>query len=132
MSRQRERDEFIARATKAGIGLDAARKLMRYGTTLQRLAEAQCNGDWPADNGIRETRECERCGTNWASELRAMRESGICPDCRTEDLARRACEGTGWRPVFNGDPRGAVLSIVPDAAKDEDVQSGRERGIYVP
>lgn len=129
MSRQREREEFIARTTKAGIDLDTARKLMRYRTTLQRLAVAQCTGDWPADNGERPTVECSRCGGYWHKS--AVRHD-LCPDCRTEDLAKRACTGTGWRPVFNGDPRCAVLRIVPETASTEDVQSGRERGIYVP
>lgn len=53
MSYTTERDEFISRATAEGLDLDTCRKLLRYATTLQRLAEAQCNGDWPY-NGDRD------------------------------------------------------------------------------
>ncbi len=57
MSRQNDRDQFIAEATQAGLHVSQARSLLRYAATLQRLAEAQCNGDWPADNGQRPTAE---------------------------------------------------------------------------
>ncbi len=54
MSRnQRDRDQFIAECTRAGIGVHLARLLLRKAATAQRLAEAQCNGDWPY-NGDRD------------------------------------------------------------------------------
>jgi len=51
----RDRDEFIVKMTKAGLDIEAIRALLRLATTIQRLAVAQCNGDYPADNGQRET-----------------------------------------------------------------------------
>ena len=66
MSYQKERDEFIAQASREGLDLKTCRKLLRYATTLQRLAEAQCNGDWPY-NGDRDRPSaldtpCTACG----------------------------------------------------------------------
>ena len=45
MSKQRNRDEFIAIATKEGIPVDVARKLLRYAATLHRLAELECSSE---------------------------------------------------------------------------------------
>ena len=45
MSKQRDRDEFIAIATKEGIPVDVARKLLRYAATLHRLAELECSSE---------------------------------------------------------------------------------------
>src|SRR3990167_3145761 len=53
MSYQHERDEFIGRASKEGLDLPTIRKVLMYASALQRLAVAQCNGDWPY-NGDRD------------------------------------------------------------------------------
>lgn len=53
MSYRNERDQFIATATREGLNMYVIERLLRYATTLQRLAEAQCNGDWPF-NGDRD------------------------------------------------------------------------------
>lgn len=110
MSRATDRENFIARMAKAGIRPDDSRKLLRYARTLHRLAEAQCNGDWPADNGERKVKECPRCEGLWAPSSFAR---GVCPDCRTEDLVRRVCAGyaNAIVPKFGGDPRGCVLKL---------------------
>jgi hypothetical protein len=145
MSYTRDRDEFISRMSRDGMPLDVITKLLRYASTLQRLAVAQCNGDWPADNGERKTKVCPNCEGLWAPVSFAR---GVCPDCRTEALVRAALgvvktadgdtvavrtEGRpAWQPVFGGDPRGAVLRLVPAGTSREDIDSGRERGIYVP
>lgn len=50
----------------AHVAADLGRKLMRHASTLQRLAVAQCNGDWPADNGQRKTAACPLCESSWA------------------------------------------------------------------
>lgn len=71
MSYHKHRQEFIARIavalapTPTHISAPIAERLMRYASTLQRLAVAQCNGDWPADNGQRLTKKCSLCGTSW-------------------------------------------------------------------
>lgn len=86
MSRQSDREQFIATMIQEGFTLDLARKLMRYAATLDRLAVARCNGDWPADNGERKVEACQ-------------------------SLVNRTLDGTGIKPQFHGDPRGPVLRL---------------------
>ena len=120
MSRQREREGFLAQLHAAGVSMDDGRKFLRYGTTLRRLAEAQCNGDWPADNGERkvvpcggETAEVEDvgCGLLWAPSV-LKGPSRQCPDCRTEALVRKLAQSYGLGVELQGDPRGAVLKLM--------------------
>jgi hypothetical protein len=158
-SYQHARDQFIATAAQQGLPLATITKLLRYATTLQRLAEAQCNGDWPADNGERKTVECSRCGSGWAPSsmvrdttapkiagfkhhgsatdlpmqtTRAKQYPRICKDCRTQDLVTALLQGTPFKPYFQGDPRGAVLQLMPLDASQDDMYCGRVRGVYVP
>lgn len=143
MSYSKERDEFIAIATQEGLSVETARKLLRYATTLHRLAEAQCNGDWPADNGERKVIFCTRCEGGFVRSVfkRAQehREEEwkdipkgyhvqICPDCRTAELVRVSLP-EGYKAIINGDPRGAVLKITVPSGRTNDC--GRE-GICVP
>lgn len=67
MSYQSEREDFITRLVTEGDVGDRilARQLMRRATTLHRLSEAQCNGDWPADNGERKVIPCPLCESCW-------------------------------------------------------------------
>lgn len=127
MSYQEERDRFIAEATKDGLDVWTARRLLSNATTLHRLAEAQCNGDWPADNGERKTEACSRCGGHWVPS--SLLKGKLCPDCRAEDRVK-AMLPPGWSPVFGGDPRGCVLVLSSPAHPWTD--DGRGRGIAVP
>lgn len=143
MSHQHDRDLFIREATLAGLALADTLKLMRYATTLQRLAEAQCNGDWPYDNGERKVTPCPQCeaGCVPSAFKTATYDNAasagtwtqkVCPDCYAQNKVIRLLAGSAYRPVFGGDPRGAVLRLVPVNTTHEDEQSGRVRGIYVP
>lgn len=135
MSYQRERDHFMARCQ---LSPETARALLRHATTLQRLAEAQCNGDWPADNGERKVEPCPLCEGLWvpsqiqggtaARLARQWRvehggakpgEARACPDCRTEARVHALLEGTQWQAWTRGDPRGYVLKLFPRAIKDD-------------
>lgn len=125
MTSRRHREDFIVRLARAGIHPDDARKLLRYARTLHRLAEAQCNGDWPADNRGRLVEPCAKCEGLWAPSV--LLKGRQCPDCRTEahvrtlcaDITRRLYPGR-WveeeelppvAPEFSGDPRGCVLKL---------------------
>lgn len=126
MSYQRERDVFIARCQ---LSPDTARALLRHATTMQRLAEAQCNGDWPCDNGERKVKPCPLCESLWvpsqiqggtAAKMAAKRHTmdaplpyRACPDCRTEARVHALLEGTQWQAWTQGDPRGYVLKLFP-------------------
>ena len=109
MSKQSERERFLIQASEAGLPYDVARKVLRYAATIQRLAEAQCNGDWPCDNGERKVKACPKCAGLWAPSV-FRRE--LCPDCRHENLMRVALLPYGLEPVFQGDPRGWCVRIL--------------------
>ena len=142
MSYQEERDRFMRETGAAGIDLGTARKLLRYATTLQRLAVAQCNGDWPAANGTWATVACPECESHFvAASFRRLtwpdglkrHQSAVCPDCYTAHRVRTLLP-EAWIAVFGGDPRGAVLTLYPRGTPAEDIDNGRarDRAIYVP
>ena len=64
MSYQHDRDQFLVQVGQ-DLGLDTATKLLRHATTLQRLAVAQCNGDYPCDNGERKVIPCPLCESQY-------------------------------------------------------------------
>lgn len=118
MSRQSERDLFIATWTKAGGSLRVARLLLRHAATAQRLAEAACSGYWPADNGERPVKTCPSCEGGWvASSFR----KGVCPSCRMDQIIEAVAAEDGFKVSVQGDPRGYVVKVaMPD---------GREAGV---
>ena len=138
MSAREERERFLLRATGAGLPYHALRALLRHAKTLQRLAEAQCNGDYPADNGQRETFVCPACEMGWApaSFKRApgsdRTSPPVCPDCRTQMHITALLLGSAFAPVFGGDPRGYVLKIRPLAVSERDAEQGHPDVIGVP
>ena len=125
MTYQRERDEFLNIIQSEGMDYTTATRMLRYASTLNRLATAMCNGDWPADNGERKTVVCTQCGCGWA---RSSFRKGVCPDCRTEQLVKDALP-QGYKAVFSGDPRGCVFKIQVPSGRTNDW--GKE-GICVP
>jgi hypothetical protein len=121
MSYQHEREQFIVRMTQEGLPLDVTRSLLRAATTLQRLAEAQCNGDWPADNGERKVFPCAQCEQQWVPSSLVK---GICQDCR---LVARVTKQMpeGWTVDTQGDPRGYVLRVIPPSYAERN--AGKDR-----
>lgn len=114
------RDEFMAATARAGLRIDQARQFMRYAATMQRYAEAQCNGDWPADNGERPVKECSRCARLWAPEV--LDKAGVCRDCRNDDRVKAALP-EGWTCEMQGDPRGYVLKLLTPEGREIGVPS---------
>jgi hypothetical protein len=151
MSRQQDRDHLVAQLARElpdrGLGevVELARTLLRAGATLQRLAEAQCNGDWPADNGERPVETCVRCEQGWVpSSMTRKRIAGVqrlakgsieytCQECRLQARITKLLAGYGMVPIFNGDPRGAVFLVIPPSYAERN--AGRAvhnlEGIYV-
>lgn len=151
----REREDFIAQMQAEGMPPEIARRILRHANTIQRLSAAECNGDYPCDNGERKVEWCARCEAGYvrssmvrdhtnpvldAKGLHAL----ICPNCRAQDLIAQWCNkstvsagGTLWKeagfppfvPVFSGDPRGACVKLRVPSGKTDDL--ARE-GICVP
>jgi hypothetical protein len=152
MSKASQRDEFLVAFVRdrvcqgdqpVHLAVADGRTMLRYAATLQRLAEAQCNGDWPADNGERRTVVCLGCEGGWAPvammrapELAKAEGTGTntkyCPDCRTAFRVKRLAAQYGYLARVGGDPRGYVVQLVPLGTSHEDAESGRVRGIGVP
>lgn len=135
---KKEREQFVAamaRELPAGWSAEAVAawcgKIMRLGATHGRLAEAVCNGDYPADGpwadddrmGRKSLAECGECGGHWArSQCRTHGPGGryVCPDCRNEAAIRGHCKAVGMEPVFGGDPRGATVKIRVPSGRTND------------
>lgn len=147
MRTTKERNEFLEIAASEGLPGSTARKLMRYSTTLQRLAEAECNGDdWRDEHGPRHYVNISepgpmvtKCGENLVTaentpaKVRSSKYWGrvTCSSCRSvrlEEIARRTVPA-GFTVLTQGDPRGAVLKIKVPSGRTNDW--GRE-GICVP
>ncbi len=112
MSYQHEREQFVSIATNAGLPLSVAQIVLRHANTIQRTAVAQCNGDWPYDDGCRTVTPCSRCEAGSAVRTKA----GLCPSCVAEDRIRKALP-EGIEPDFQGDPRGYTVRLKIGAAE---------------
>jgi hypothetical protein len=106
-----DRETFIAALLKAvpTATREHALKLLRWGATYGRLAEAQCNGGYPADNGEGKTYQCPKCEIGWRVRS-ALKE---CPDCRAERIIDETCISMRGdvTPDFQGDPRGHTVRL---------------------
>jgi hypothetical protein len=109
----RHREETIHTLARFGVNLATAQGLLRCGTTLHRLAEADCNGDWPYAKGGGEL--CPKCSHGYFHASTIKRNG--CPHCSAVKAAETLCP-EGWRLEVQGDPRGRVLYLVtPDGTE---------------
>lgn len=146
MRGQKDREEFIARLSeeREALGLsgpallDLARKLLRAGATLHRLAELECSSE-AADRdrvpcpGIKRPAHC--ICEHWHS-VDSDRGCG-CPvgedgamhhpvtriarqEQRTRFVVEGLCREHGLSPIFGGDPRGAVLLVKVPSGRTND------------
>lgn len=131
MSYQRERDLFIARATRIGVPIDIVRALLRAATTHHRLSERECNGDDWCEG---DTARAKRIGLLVDCPNAAMRSEAWCPVCsarnaseghdlvtrssvameRLEGRLRKLMLPSGVSVDFQGDPRGYTVRLVYD------------------
>ena len=139
MSKQSDRDDFMAIMATEGVPVDVARQLCRAAASLHRIAELQCSseaadrdrvpcpGDWQdrddsclcMDYGSGE-RDVVSGKVIHASVPRVnVREAQI------ERRVRAVCVAHRLVPIFNGDPRGAVLKLqVPSGRTNDWGQTG--------
>jgi len=124
-AKAKDREEFVALIVGHAVGptgigsqdererIRVAQRLLRFGATLGRIAERQCNGHqtW---NG------------EWDEKAAAKDDA---KEERITAQVTKLCESIGVKPIFGGDPRGNTLKIaVPDGYTND---WGRE-GIGVP
>lgn len=103
-----QREKFVQRLTAEGFDESLARLILRHSTTLQRFAAAQCNGDWPFDNGQRHVKFCSVCEGGCSPSAMVK---GVCPDCRVSARVKALCEDAELPVQLSGDPRGAVVKV---------------------
>jgi hypothetical protein len=108
MSYEHEREDFIVTMAKQGVPADVSRVVLRHANTIQRLAVAVCNGDWPSDNGERKVETCPKCEGLWVPF--SIKANG-CPDCRAEALLVKALAPYNFAVETAGDPRGYCVHI---------------------
>lgn len=126
-SLQKERQAFIAAVNKEGVPEHVALLVLRDAGTIQRLAAAECNGDYPCDNGERKVKDCSVCEAGYARS--ALSIKGVCPGCRAEARIAKRLVPFGVVPDFQGDPRGACVKLKVPSGRTDDW--GRT-GICVP
>ena len=107
MNRQ-HREQFLMHATRLGLTDWQARRFASMAATHQRLQEAACNGDYPADNGERKVKTCPRCEGGWVPTSFVK---GVCPDCRIEDRIKAFADECGIAVELQGDPRGWTVKL---------------------
>lgn len=137
MSRQRDREEFVSIMTEEHVPLDVIQALMRAGTSLHRIAELQCSSEaadrdrvlCPGDKGHPGTCLCRDYGDFDGSGAHGKVPRINVREAQIEARVRKLCEKHGLVPVFQGDPRGAVLKIKVPSGRTNDW--GRE-GVCVP
>ncbi len=135
MSRQTDRDEFIALMTQEGVPVGIAAHLMRYAATLHRLAELECS----SEAAYHDTVPCPGaqdclCGDYGTFNEFGDGEHGEIPRYalqghRLERTVRTLCKPYNLIPVFDGDPRGAVLKLKVPSGKTND---WGQTGVCVP
>lgn len=134
MSKQRERDEFIAKITAEGVSVDDARRLMRYAATLQRIAELQCSSEAADRDRVKCPGDykdqpggclCRDYGSHQGGDTHGDIPRVNVQEYRVERRVEALCAPYGIKPVFQGDPRGAVVKLrVPSGKTDDWGQTG--------
>jgi hypothetical protein len=128
---QKERFKFVQLlTTHSEATVNDARRLMRYGATLGRIAETECNSpDYPAYAWQLPEAERLECFKRIDQRYQQMLDRLEKKEERIRLKVEQLCAQFGCKPVFSGDPRGATLKIqVPDGYTND---WGKE-GICVP
>lgn len=135
MSHQKDREEFIALMAYEGVSLDVARRLLRHAATLQRIAELECSSEAADKDRVRcpaEVSDKYECCCDFGYQTPG--EHSTVPRVsaqskRIEFHVWQLCKQAGLKPVFSGDPRGAVVKLVVPSGKTND---WGQTGLCVP
>jgi len=122
----------VAQLTRALPGMpphlvvQKAKLLMRWGATLQRLAEESCNGH-PAQGMPATMIDAAHLGKLQAAWDRRIEHQ----EERIQRLAEATCKELGMVPNFGGDPRGYVFKVHLCTGASN-TWGGKEEGYGVP
>lgn len=130
MSRQREREEFVAKMTQEGVPVEVARKLLRAAASLQRIAELQCSSEAADRDRVRCPGDRKEGGCLCRDYGSYRNEPGNLghgkvphvnvQEDRIERRVKKLCSIYGVKPIFQGDPRGAVVKLQVPSGKTDD------------
>src|SRR2546429_2520012 len=109
MSKQRDREEFVAIMAQEGVPLDVARQLMRAAASLHRIAELECSSEAadrdrvPCPGYYRNGGGC-LCRDYGAGLIEAT-EHGMVPriavqEMKTQQRVARVAIAHGLTPIF--------------------------------
>ena len=142
MSKQSEREAFLVAMSKEGVPLDVARLVLRHAATLQRLAELACSSEaydrdrvpcpgQAIENDPRKARQGIGCICDYDADTH--RHGDVSRGEVKEQQLRVRIEALLFpynvRPVFQGDPRGAVVKLVVPSGRTDD---WGQTGLCVP
>jgi hypothetical protein len=117
-----EFENILLEESKRSSARNAANLLCRHGRTYARLQEALCNGPGVIYGESTESwRRRSEAHDKWVEKRNAQLQARITAICQQL--------GSGFEPVFNGDPRGATVKIRVPSGRTNDW--GRV-GICVP
>ena len=134
MSRQEERDRFIAQAALAGLPVDVARKVLRHAATIQRCAELECSSEWADRDRVQcpGVKKSELCICDYEYTAPGQHED-VTRVARTsqqrENNIRALLAPYGLEARFQGDPRGWCVRILRPTDRRESCYTD---GIGVP
>lgn len=118
MSHQKDREEFIWLLAREGIGADVARRLLRYAATLQRIAELRCSSEAADRDRVRCPAEADlkyECCCDFGYQTPGKHSDVPRVGAQSKRIEYRVwqlCKAAGLKPIFSGDPRGAVVKLV--------------------
>ena len=131
MNYQQEREEFLVTMACEGLPVSVGRLVLRHANTIQRLSAAECNGDWPCDNGQRPVCFCDNCEAGYVRSAMVSRapDKVICKNCATQQRIALILAPFNIKPNFQVDPRGSCVKLAVPSGKTDDM--GRS-GLCVP
>lgn len=130
MTYQKDRDEFLHIIQQEGLPYNVAMKILRYSQTLHRLAEAQCNGDWPY-NGDRDRPSMSHVNVSQGLTGQDLRERWdkrytICPNCETSGVSKSAMKIS--EAMKGSGSRSCSEKICPDCRTTELINAALPEG----
>lgn len=110
---RKQRTEFYTTACLMGLPAGIAKDVTALAATHDRLAEAECNGNYPCDNGERLVILCGRCGAGYIRERTYKAPEGrICQSCWVEGrISAIVADFPTVSVKFQGDPRGWTVQL---------------------